>query len=375
MKVMVVFGTRPQIIKTSVLIEALQSIGLDSVLVYTGQHYDIRLSDIFFQELNLRKPDYNLGIGSGSYEYQINAGVKALKKVIEREKPDQILTIGDSNPALVGSLGGYEMGIKLAHSEAGLRSGSSIEPEEQNRKQIDSIADYLFCSTEECVNNLLEEEVTGIPVWTGDLLNDAWKRYEHLVDQAKPKDFPHRKFNDFCVFSLHRRGNAYNPERLKLFVNMLRDSWSLPTVWPMHPGIQNELRKLGLLDQLQTNKNLFLIPPLSYLEMRWLEKNCSVVVTDSVGLQVEAYLAQKPSIVLRNEMEYHSLEAMGWSVRVDPSIAQLDQCSMLARDLISNKPSYYDKELFGNGEAAYYMATMLKSGYVQYGLFELAKRH
>jgi UDP-GlcNAc3NAcA epimerase len=355
-----VFGTRPQIIKISMLLAALERVGVRPLLVYTGQHYDMRLSDIFFQEFHLRQPDYNLGIGSGSYEYQIDRGVEALKSILEREKPRMVLTIGDSNPALVGCLGAHNAKIPCAHGEAGLRSGSTTEVEERNRIQIDSLSDYLFCSTQEGENNLLKENIRGKIFLTGDLLVDAWQTYKPLVVDAKPASFAQFEGQHFCLFTLHRGSTIASFTRLKQIVHMLADSWPFPTVWPIHPGVRKVLEKHGFMELLQKKKGLFLLEPASYLEMRWLEEHCSLVVTDSVGVQVEAYLAGKPCLVLRHEIEHHFLEQLGWSKRVEPNQAGLNTCSEVALQLMSRTPKDDNKTLFGDGKAADKMAHLIK---------------
>jgi UDP-GlcNAc3NAcA epimerase len=356
---MVVIGTRPQIIKASVLLGALARFGIGSVLVHTGQHFDTELSEVFFRELGLRHPDYNLATGSGGDKHQIQVGVHRLVLAIMEERPDLILTIGDSDPALVGCLGAIVEEVALGHIEAGLRSGNSAEPEERNRTVIDGAADWLFCSTDECLQNCLRERAAGNALRTGDLLKDAWIRYGQLVDIARPKLPTSAIHGDFCLFTLHRRGNAYDPRQLSLIVDMLAGNWSVPTVWPVHPGVHEQLEKLGHLDSLQRNRNVVLAPPATYLEMRWLEQNCRVVVTDSVGVQVEAYLAGKPSVVLRHEVEYASLVRSGWTTLVHPTREGLASCAEVVLGLGSSRINGYDEHLFGDGNAAIKIASAL----------------
>ncbi len=295
MKALLVVGTRPQIIKASVLLEALVNSGFEVVLVHTGQHYDTNLSDVFFQELKFQLPNYNLEVGSNNYKNQLSVGIQKLAEIIDIEAPKVLITIGDSNPALLGSLGALLKGIKLVHGEAGLRSGNIGEVEERNRIIVDTVSDYLFCSTPENLSNLVKENTKGIINLTGDLLKDVWVKYSPYLAKNRPTKFTLLPEN-FCLFTIHRNNNAYNPKRLKAITDMITHHWKIPTIWTCHPGVKNELISLGLWENLLQTNNLFLSPPVSYFELRWLQENCEIVATDSVGVQVEAYLARKPSV-------------------------------------------------------------------------------
>lgn len=352
MKIVTVIGTRPQIIKASILLKELKKTNHKNILVYTGQHYSKNLSDIFFQELNLEIPDYNLQIGSGNYSYQIQTGIEHLSELLELEQPDRIVTIGDSNPALVGARTAYQKNIHLVHCEAGLRSNDRHEPEEKNRVFIDSYAHQLFCPTQECLNNLRLENIKTKPILTGDLLYDCWKKYQSYQKQPQLNFIDQLEKNDFCLLTLHRQSNLYDAVKLQKIVGMLTNSWDLPTVFSIHPGTKKRLQELALLKELEQKNNFWMIEPLSYLEMRWMQNNCAIVMTDSVGIQVEAYLCQKPSIILREKTEHHVLEKLGWSVKVNPKLDELFSCYNLAQNLINYPPLNYDLELFGDGNAA-----------------------
>lgn len=361
MKVLITIGTRPQIIKASVLLDSLKNIDIETILVHTGQHYDLELSDTFFRELKLRHPDYNLGVGSGSYKYQIERGVNLIREVIERERPNGVLVIGDSNPALVGCLGALTTGTPLAHCEAGLRSGNLSEPEERNRIFIDSISDYLFSSSSRNTSNLMNEKHTGDINQTGDLLVDIWHKYE-TNEENNPLPLNGLSLSDFCLFTLHRRSNAYDPNRLRLIISKFLSTWRVPIVWPVHPGVMKQLNQMGLWEQLKTSKYIHLIHATSYLQMKWLLENCSFVITDSVGVQVEAYLATKLCYVLRNEMEYAELQDSGWSKLIPPRSQDIDEFFEQINLEFPTTPITHIPDLFGDGHSAQRMSHVFLDG-------------
>jgi len=359
-KILLTIGTRPQIIKTSVLINSLTNIGFEVVLVHTGQHYCNELSDVFFNDFRLKLPDYNLKVGSGDYKYQIQTGKQRLLDIIKAEKPDIVLIIGDSNPAIVGSLGAFDAGIRLANIEAGLRSYDLREPEERNRIFADYVSDILFCSTEENKKTLMDENVPGKSYVTGDLLYDAWLKYSSNVEQTGKEKYAHIKANNFYLFTSHRKSNAYNVNYLNKLINMFSESWDKQIFWPIHPGVRNELKKHSLLEKFENIKTLQILPALSYFEFQWFIRNSRAVITDAVGVQVEAYLSKKPSVILRDKIEHTSIEELGWSVRLSPEKLGQISCIELIKELCS-KQLHYNDSLFGDGHSADKIAQYLYS--------------
>lgn len=350
MKLLLVTGTRPQFIKASILLNALDKLGGSTVFIHTGQHYDNELSGAIFEELNIKTPDYNLGVGSGNYKYQINTGVSALLEVIHKESPAVIVTIGDSTPAIVGCLAALSKAKPLFHIEAGLRSGNIAEPEERNRILVDSLSDYLFCSTQECLENLEKEKASGNVLLTGDLLYDAWKWGEGK--EYKPLSLKDYDRDNFCLLTLHRSGNIYDHSKLYNIINFIANKWCVPTVWPIHPGVRKKLIEIGMFEKLKQNSFITLIPSVTYLEMKWFLNHCFAVVTDSVGVQVEAFLAKKLSFVIRNETEYKELIENGWSKRFDPNDTGVKDCLKAVEDYKSIIPDKYNENLFGDGYSA-----------------------
>jgi UDP-N-acetylglucosamine 2-epimerase len=350
-KILLTIGTRPQIVKAGVLINSLTGVGFDVILVHTGQHYSKELSEVFFNDFRLRSPDWNLEVGSGDYKYQIQTGMQRLLDIIGKEKPDTILTVGDSNPVMVGSLGALTAGIRLAHIEAGLRSYNLKESEERNRIFADSVSDILFCSMEEDKKILIDENVSGESFVTGDLRYDAWLKYTDNAERVGKENVADIKENDFYLFTSHRKSNAYNVNYLNKLINMFSEPWDKPIYWPIHPGVLNELKKYSLLEKFKNIKTLKRLPALSYFEFQWFIRNCRAVITDSVGVQVEAYFSKKPSVILREKMEYTSIEKLGCSVRLPPEKLEQISCFELIKELCS-KQFYYNDNLFGDGNSA-----------------------
>jgi UDP-N-acetylglucosamine 2-epimerase len=347
MKTILVVGTRPHFVKASVLLEPLQKSNIETILVHTGQHYSQELEKVFFDELKLRKPDYCLNVGSGSFKHQISTGAKLLNDIIKKEKPDTIIGIGDSNPVMVASIGAITTGTKFAHIEAGLRSQDYTEQEEKNRIFADSVADVMFCSTEENKNNLASENHDGTIYKTGDLLVDAFKKYTPQINLAGEK-FKKFQKNGFYLFTAHRKTNVYDPKNLEKIVRLLSKDWGLPIVWAIHPGVRKELEKSNFITALEKNKSLHMFPAQGYFEFQWLIRNSRAVITDAVGPQVEAYLSKTPCITIREKIEHKPIENLGWSKRVSLD----DMFSInIERTTDEMRKSPHDETLFGMGNA------------------------
>lgn len=360
MRILFVMGTRPQIVKTAALVDAARRLGLEHVVVHTGQHYDETLSGSVLDGLFTSvRPDRNLRTGSGNDRSQITAGVQRLIPVIDEVRPDCIFTVGDSNPALVGAIAAAVTNTPLAHSEAGLRSGETTEPEERNRVFIDTLASWLFCSNDETLGNLEAEGLERYAAITGDLLADVARRSADSALELPEVVAPQLSGHDFCLFTLHRRHTAYRRDALGQIVDMLCEPWPQPVVWPVHPGVEDRLREWNLLERIQLANQVRVIPAVPYVQMLALEKAATVVVTDSVGVQVEAYLHSTPCVVLRRQVEYASLLAAGWSIQVDPSGPLLQDTPRIAFEASRRNLPREHTELFGDGKSAERMLNLL----------------
>lgn len=342
LKILLTIGTRPQLVKAKILLNTLEKFCVDCVVVHTGQHYDSSLYSRNLEALQLRTPKYDLTLGKFNRKSTIKDGVKQLLTVIENEKPNIIWTIGDSNPALIGAIAAVGKNTFLIHSEAGLRSGNGLEPEERNRILIDSLADMLFCSTPYCKSNLDNEQVIGQTEITGDLLKDSYLRNQSAF---KRPDLRIKNSDGFYMFTIHRKQNIKRILKVLSLVKLLK----IPLIWPIHPGTKKSLESNGLIQFAKDICELTLCPPVNYLEMGWLLAHCQGVITDSVGIQVESYLAQKPCVVVRSEMEHKILSKIGWSQLIDPE-SQNAQIEILRFfDEYAHIESSFDESLFGDG--------------------------
>ena len=313
LKVSTIVGARPQIIKAAVVSRAFQNTGagrIEEFIVHTGQHYDEAMSQIFFDQLGLARPRYNLGIGSGSHGKQTGRMLMAIEEVLIQEKPGCVLVFGDTNSTLAGALAAAKLHIPLAHVEAGLRSWNRNMPEEVNRVLTDHLANLLFAPTETAVRNLANEGITSGVHLIGDVMQDAIAEYARVVDECS--SFSRSlglQTREYLLVTVHRAENTDDLERLSSIVKAIQKLAEKDTiVWPVHPRTRQRLNAL----QAEL-PNVRLIAPVGYLEMISLERNADVVLTDSGGVQKEARWLQVPCVTLRDETEWVETLANGWN--------------------------------------------------------------
>ena len=345
MKIVTVIGARPQFIKAAVVSRAIAAHkDIKEVIVHTGQHFDANMSDIFFEEMCIPKPDYNLnvnGLGHGAMTGQM---LEKIEAVLLQEKPDWVLVYGDTNSTIAGALAAKKLHIKVAHVEAGLRSFNMDMPEEINRILTDRISDILFCPTETAVNNLKKEGYENINcriVRNGDVMQDAALFYAGRAERPKA-DIP----EDFVLCSVHRAENTDDPERLRNIFSALEEiSKTCRVVLPLHPRTKGKLSATGYDTN---NSHILFIEPVGYLEMVWMLKHCRLVMTDSGGLQKEAYFFDKYCITLRDETEWVELVKYGYNF-----LAGDDKGKIISLyNHISDKNNIEQKTpLYGNGNA------------------------
>ena len=308
MKLLTVIGARPQFIKAATVSRAIAARqDITEVIVHTGQHYDANMSDIFFDELSIPRPDHHLGIGGGSHGAMTGRQIEAIERVLLDEKPDMVLVYGDTNSTLAGALAAVKLHIPVAHVEAGLRSFNRRMPEEINRILTDHASDLLFAPTTTAMKNLSNE---GLPSdrlhLVGDVMYDACLFYG--TQARKPAWFDPLSISegDYVLATVHRAENTDEPARLAGILQGLAGA-ERPVILPVHPRTQKQIESLGL----STPANLHLVPPVGYLEMVWLEQNCALIATDSGGVQKEAYFHGKPCVTLRDETEWVELVELG----------------------------------------------------------------
>jgi len=344
MNVLTVVGNRPQFIKAAAVSGPLRR-SHHELLIHTGQHYDEELSDVFFDELGLPSPDRELGISRGSNSSQTSRMLGALESVVADAVPEVVLVYGDTNSTLAGALAGAQAGVPVAHVEAGMRSFDRTMPEELNRVLADHASSLLLCSSEVAVGNLHREQVAGAVELVGDVMVDValavQPRARKRLDLVRARGL---EPEGYVLATAHRAGNVDDPQRLEQLVALLL---SVPchVVLPLHPRTHGRLRASGLLERLQRSDRLRITPPLSYVEVAALLCNARAVLTDSGGLQKEAYLAGVRCITLRPSTEWVETIETGWNTLVD-----LDAGAALAA--LEREPPAERPALYGDGHAA-----------------------
>jgi UDP-N-acetylglucosamine 2-epimerase len=322
MKIISVVGARPQFIKLSALSKELRKKHRE-IILHTGQHYDDELSKIFFSQLSIPEPDYNLGIGSAEHGEQTGRMLKGIEEALLFERPNLVIVYGDTNSTLAGALAGAKQNIPVAHVEAGLRSFKKSMPEEINRVLTDHISSLLFCPTKTSVQNLRKEGITRGVHLVGDVMYDSLR--EHVKSAEKNSQIM-KKLNlskkDFYLITIHRAENTDIKENLKKIVQILT-GLDKKTVFPIHPRTKKCLSAFGLLDKLESKKYLLLIDPVSYLDMLVLEKNARCVLTDSGGVQKEAFFLRTPCLTLREETEWVETLKNSWNNLVGLSVKKI----------------------------------------------------
>lgn len=314
MKIISIIGARPQFIKCAPLSHAIRR-EHEEILVHTGQHYDAGMSDVFFNELNIPRPDYNLGIGSGTHGEQTGRMLVEIEKILIKEQPDLVLTYGDTNSTLAGALAASKLHIKIAHVEAGLRSFDRTMPEEINRVLTDHISNLLFCPTGTAVTNLKKEGITDGVYCVGDVMMDALE-YNRKIAEEKSTilDALELTSKDFMVATVHRPANTDNKKNLSSIVQAFCSTVDQIIVFSIHPRTERYLKEYGLWDKLC--QHVKVTPPVGYLDMLKLMAHSSMILTDSGGIQKEAYMLGVPCVTMRENTEWVETVEDGWNVLV-----------------------------------------------------------
>jgi UDP-GlcNAc3NAcA epimerase len=343
MRVLTVIGNRPQFIKASAVSSRLRALG-EEVTVHTGQHYDAELSQVFFDELELPPPEHLLGIGGGTNTAQTAGMLAALEPLLADVRPDAVLVYGDTNSTLAGALAAVQAGIPVAHVEAGMRSFDRAMPEEVNRVATDHLSALLLCPSQTAVDNLERESVAGTVELVGDVMVDVAQLLQPAARARTEVLQPYGgEPGGYLLATAHRAGNVDDPARLRLLVDLLL-ALPLPTILPLHPRTQARLGAAGLLDAVTAADHIRLAPPLGYLDFTALLCNARAIVTDSGGVQKEAYLAGVPCLTLRPSTEWVETVDAGWNVLVD-----LDTDAALAA--LAGTPPAERPQLYGDGRA------------------------
>jgi UDP-GlcNAc3NAcA epimerase len=343
-KILTVVGNRPQFIKAAALSGPLRE-RHEEILVHTGQHYDDSLSRVFFAELGLAEPDRQLGIGGGSNTEQTARMLSALEPLLAEAAPDAVLVYGDTNSTLAGGLAAAQSRIPVVHVEAGMRSYDRTMPEELNRVLTDHLSTLLLCPSEKSAANLRAESIAGAIEVVGDVMVDVAMRRQpsaHADERTPAEHGVHS--GEYLLLTAHRTGNVDDPARLRALVDLLV-ALPAPVVFPLHPRTRARLLEAGLTGELEQIDGLRLIEPLGYVEFSALLCQARAVLTDSGGVQKEAYLAGVPCITLRANTEWVETVDAGWNTLVD-----LDADAALAA--LARTPPAEHPALYGDGHAA-----------------------
>ncbi|ABE52899.1 non-hydrolyzing UDP-N-acetylglucosamine 2-epimerase [Methanococcoides burtonii] len=344
MKIATIVGVRPQFVKASVVSRELRKTHHE-VLIHTGQHYDHKMNQVFFEELNIPEPDYFLEIGSGSHGYQTGEMLKKIEEVLIIEQPDLVLTYGDTNSTLAGALAASKLHIKTAHVESGLRSFDKTMPEEINRIVTDHCSDILFCPTENAVNNLKNEGITDNVFLTGDVMADSVIYNKDIAEkQSTILNDLNLESKNYLLATVHRASNTDNPKNLQNIVDAFSKLDDL-VVFPVHPRTKKLLKEYNLYDKLASSVKL--IEPVGFLDFIKLMNNSKMILTDSGGIQKEAYILKIPCITLRENTEWMETVEDGWNVLVGVDKSRI----VNAIDELNPVSKNHD-DRFGNGTAS-----------------------
>ena len=345
MKIVTILGARPQFIKAGSVSREItrlqqEGVGIEEVIVHTGQHYDANMSDVFFEEMKIPKPTYFLGVGGTTHGAMTGQMIEKIEEILIKEKPHWVMVYGDTNSTLAGALAASKLHIKIAHVEAGLRSFNMKMPEEINRILTDRVSNVLFCPTQTAMKNLKSEAIDHWgtdtqAILVGDVMQDGAMFYKGL--SRKPINV--QLDDDFVLCTIHRAENTNDPERLACIVDALNDiAKEKQVIVPLHPRTKKTLEKFDL-----NTGNLTIIDPVGYLNMVWLVSHCDLVMTDSGGLQKEAYFFKKPCVTLRDETEWVELVDAGVNILAGASTLKIMSCF-----------KYFSSSIFSSANTAMY---------------------
>jgi UDP-N-acetylglucosamine 2-epimerase (non-hydrolysing) len=318
MKILSVVGTRPNFIKIAALVDEIKKNKIGHFLVHTGQHYDETMSKLFFDELNLPRPDINLGVGSGSHAEQIGMVMEKLEKVLSEQKPDLVVVVGDVNSTFAAAFVAKQMGFAVAHVEAGLRSFDTSMPEEINRLLTDRMSDLLFTTEESANRNLANEGISKDKIYfTGNVMIDTLLKHRGLSEKSGILRKLRLKEKQYGVLTLHRISNVDNKKDLGKILSIIEEMQSrIKIVFPVHPRTRKNIAEHGFEPRIKSMKNLILTEPLGYLDFLCLMAHSKAVVTDSGGIQEETTVLGVPCITLRNNTERPVTQTQGTNILV-----------------------------------------------------------
>ncbi len=342
MKIVSIVGARPQFIKCAPVSNKLRK-DHHEILIHTGQHYDYEMSKLFFDQLGIPKPDYNLGVGSGCHGRQTGKMLIEIEKILLKEKPNFVLVYGDTNSTLAGTLASVKLNIPIGHVEGGLRSFDRLMPEEINRILTDHASDFLFVPTKTAVNNLKNEGIVKGVYLTGDVMYDVLRQNIKIAKKSEILEKLGIKTKEYILTTIHRPSNTDDAKKLVNILEALSDI-DKKVIFPVHPRTAKIIKNHKLKGEI--GKNIVITKPIGYFDFIWLEKNAKKILTDSGGMQKEAYMLKVPCITLRENTEWIETVEDGWNVLVGSSKEKI------LNAVNTFQPQEKQRKIFGNGHAS-----------------------
>lgn len=359
MKIAIILGTRPEIIKMAPIIDEIEKRGISSCLIHTGQHYDKEMSDNFFKDLEIKSPDYNIHVGSGSHGKQTGLMMQGIEEVLLDEKPDIVLVQGDTNAVLAGALVASKLHIAVGHVEAGLRSFDITMPEELNRMAADACSLMYFIPTEESAINLLAEGISRKKLFiTGNTVVDACFRHLEIANKAGIQEeslanLGIENMDNILTLTMHRAENVDDKERLINIISALKELKDMNIIFPIHPRTKKTLENFNLFDELNELDNVHIIKPLGYLDFLILTSHSTLILTDSGGLQEEAITLDVPVLTLRYNTERPETVSAGGNILVGANKNNiLENAEKILNDEEFADKMKNAKNPYGKGDAA-----------------------
>lgn len=351
MKIVTIVGARPQFVKAAAVSRVIREKHTE-ILVHTGQHYDNNMSDVFFEELHIPKPDVNLGVGSGSHAKQTADMMVGIEEILLKEKPDYLLVYGDTNSTLAGAIAASKIHIPIIHVEAGLRSYNMCMPEEQNRILTDRISTLLLCPTDVAVENLKKEGLETGVYNVGDVMCDAVLYYSKLLEEKSASHyFGHlqglfgevKEVNEWYLATIHRAENTDSLDKIREVLSAF-EQLDAPVIFPVHPRTKGMVKELK---ETHGYENIIFVEPMGYLDMLYFVKNAKKAVTDSGGLQKETYILNTPCVTVRDQTEWVETLIGNHNILAKPVASDIV-------DKVMNTQIDYSKKMnhYGNGDAA-----------------------
>ena len=347
MKIATIIGARPQFIKTAPISEKLNAIGsFSEIIIHTGQHFERRMSNIFFDEMNINEPKYNLNINQNNYGQMIERMVKKINPILIEEKIHGVLVFGDTNSTLAGSISANQLNLPIFHVEAGLRSFNRAMHEENNRIITDHLSSLLFCPSENAVKNLLEENLTDGVMLSGDVMYDVYLKFSSFKDDLDEG----LKGSNYILATIHRRENINSAEKLSaIFNNLDKINDSERIIMPLHPHTKQKI------EEYKIQSNITFIEPIGYISMLSLLKDCELVITDSGGVQKKSFFSKKKCLIVREQTEWIELINQGTNVLCKPEHLKNAYCKIL------NEGCDFSNNFYGDGNASNFIMKSIEN--------------